>query len=59
MTNRKTATRAYPVTRAGLIADLKEIAAQAQKHGDLAAADEALELAWRIAAAEREIHTLH
>ncbi|MBZ9654009.1 hypothetical protein [Phyllobacterium lublinensis] len=56
--NSKTATSAYPVTRARLIADLKEIATEAKKHGDLAAADEALELAWRIAEAEFENHTL-
>lgn len=48
MMNPKTATRAYFVTRVGLIADLKKIAAEATKHGDLAAADEALELAWRF-----------
>jgi len=31
---------------------------EAKKHGDLAAADEALELAWRIAVAELENRTL-
>lgn len=55
----KTATRAYFVTRAGLIADLREIAAKAQKHGESDAAAEALELAWRIAEAELENRTLH
>lgn len=59
MMNPKTAARPYPVTRAGLIADLKEIAAEAKKHGDLAAADEALDLIWRIAIAELENRTLH
>jgi hypothetical protein len=59
MTNTKTATRANPVTRAGLIADLKRIAAEARKHGDLTAADYALELAWRIAEAGLENRTLH
>lgn len=55
----KTATRAYFVTPAGLIADLKRIAAEARKHGDVTAADYALELAWRIAEAVLENRTLH
>jgi hypothetical protein len=59
MMSPKTATRAKPVTRAGLIADLKKIAAEARKHGDLTAADEALDLAWRIAMAGSENRTLH
>ncbi|SFI65128.1 hypothetical protein SAMN04515648_0985 [Phyllobacterium sp. CL33Tsu] len=57
--NSKTARSAYPVTRARLIADLREIATEAEKHGDMAAADEALELAWRIALSEWENRTLH
>jgi hypothetical protein len=59
MMNPKTATRAYFVTRAGLIAELKKIAAEARKHGDLTAADEALDLAWRIAESEWENRTSH
>ncbi|MEK1855188.1 MAG: hypothetical protein AAAC48_25830 [Phyllobacterium sp.] len=58
MTNPKTATRAYPITRARLISELTAVAMEAKKHGDLAAADEALELAWRIAVAELENRTL-
>lgn len=59
MTNSNTATSPYPITRARLISELREIATEAEKHGDLAAADEALDLAWRIAVAELENRTLH
>ena len=58
MTNPKTATRAYLITRAELLSELKAIATEAKKHGDLAAADEALDLAWRIAIGGSENRTL-
>jgi hypothetical protein len=48
-----------PITRTWLIAQLREVAVEATKHGDLAWAEEALELAWLIALSEWENRTLH